>query len=394
MAISTTCKVDWTDSQLTIQSKVRYIHIDELRQVLNRERTRRQLSAVSFTDPQLSTSKKIRMIHIEELRQKIEETPKKVICTNYHVHKHEHLNAADETSHLNVHNDNRHSSVRSTHNYGYLNSYDYCHQHYHSDHGNHYSSDQSYHYTSEREFEKIHVDCEVKGTVYDHRHTNYESGHNTFDRTSEHTQQKSNDKTKNLIEVVGSYQGSVDFWHGRTYCLDVANHFTTSVNYSTGSLSYNPSDAVTCSSVNSIRSYNVCQHEQIQTHCNVLGDYTWDFLNIPENITFCSMRCPSYRNWVYLSADIGDYTSYRSDLQSSELATDESTYNSVYRDTFENYVNDCKGYCDSARTLVFRSAQSSRYARDYSSRQALHYVYNDCEEEVSCYQAASPGYLC
>ena len=65
----------WTDPTLTASlTKVRKVHMDELRTKLNAEFTRRLTSTASFTDPTLTVSAtQVRKVHIDELRTQLEQ---------------------------------------------------------------------------------------------------------------------------------------------------------------------------------------------------------------------------------------------------------------------------------------------------------------------------------
>ena len=66
--------VTWTDPTLTADStKIRKVHIDELRTAINNELTRRGLSSATWTDPTLTAnSTAVKKIHISNLRTQIE----------------------------------------------------------------------------------------------------------------------------------------------------------------------------------------------------------------------------------------------------------------------------------------------------------------------------------
>jgi hypothetical protein len=72
----------WTDSSPTANStKVRKIHIDELRTKVNTELTRRGITNLTFTDPTITVDvTAIRKIHLDELRTALSASIKKGDC--------------------------------------------------------------------------------------------------------------------------------------------------------------------------------------------------------------------------------------------------------------------------------------------------------------------------
>lgn len=74
----------WTDPTITASvTKIRKIHIDEIRTAINTEIARRGLTSVSFTDSTLTVSvTKDRKIHIDELRGAIQLNVKKGDCAS------------------------------------------------------------------------------------------------------------------------------------------------------------------------------------------------------------------------------------------------------------------------------------------------------------------------
>ena len=62
----------WTDPTLVENlQKIRAIHMTELREAVNRERTRRRENPSTFTDDLVPNITKIRKVHLDELRDSI-----------------------------------------------------------------------------------------------------------------------------------------------------------------------------------------------------------------------------------------------------------------------------------------------------------------------------------
>jgi len=72
----------WTDSTITAGStKIRKVHIDEIRSFINTELTRRGLTNVTYTDPTITAgTTKRRKVHIDELRAALSLNLKKGNC--------------------------------------------------------------------------------------------------------------------------------------------------------------------------------------------------------------------------------------------------------------------------------------------------------------------------
>jgi len=365
MPISPSCEVEWSDPTLTTNTQVKTIHIQELREVLNRERSDRLMQTVSFTDSQLDTSTKIRMVHIEELRQAIEQTPKYTTCTDYYSDVHSHENQTDEGNQYVNHHRGEHTAHDGTKQDTYHHEFRHCSTYDSGVHGSYNHQDDNPNYVTHDYHKAIQWDCGDENTVYDHNKDGVRSTHDYSAWTSHHTGQRYTENTNQRQQAVGTFCTQFQSWKEKPFPSGV--HMTTSIDYSTGNVTVN------------------CPDLGFTYYADVHGQQT---LNIPGDIT-CNVERYSQRSDLFLDVYFQNWSTRDMIVNTHQFVDDDvSLHSAVCSDHDAGVGVKCIKDCTSVKSFVFAYEKGTYDGHRYTSYNNTVHTQLDADPY---YHGGSPG---
>jgi len=344
MPVTTSCKVDWVDPNLTLQTKARKVHIEDLRLSTNYLRQDRNLPTVSFTDPSLDTTTKIRMIHIEELRHILDVTPIYTRCTDYYSDVKNTVEATDKSNHFIGHDNDLHTAHLHNHNVTHRDGYILCSTHNHTVKGSKWGA-----HNSDRHHTHLFRHCSTKYCV---KMSNFQSGQCNIDRNSHDYR----DQAK--------YYSSQEKTANAKYFLEVTRFCTAE--YPHPNCTHHTSPSGTCNS------------------------YT-----LPPGVCDLWINDPSFHSLREHSKATSQFTNVNLQLGGANAQTCSTRYGAV-NTTHHNLLNQCPYFYTRAKTSIFKYVYWANCSWLDGSDRTYQYlnVHNAVNTATTCYQEASPGGGC